>query len=118
LLDPPHFGELPYLHLLERVLADGYTRSDRTGTGTLSRFGERMEFDLKEGFPAVTTKKLAWKAVVGELMWFLEGSSDEQRLRELTYGEDAPETRKTIWTDNLKADYWQQNSYRRGPHDL
>ena len=61
-----------------------------------------MRFDLQKGFPAVTTKKLAWKSVVGELLWFLEGSTDERRLAEIThskYREDLENT-KTIWTAN------------------
>lgn len=61
-----------------------------------------MRFDLSAGFPAVTTKKLAWKAVVGELLWFLEGSTDERRLAELTFGKDRTELvgKSTIWTAN------------------
>jgi thymidylate synthase len=64
-----------------------------------------MRFDLNEGFPAVTTKKLAWKAVVGELLWFLEGSTDERRLAEITYGKHRVELvdRSTIWTANADA---------------
>jgi thymidylate synthase len=64
-----------------------------------------MRFDLNEGFPAVTTKKLAWKAVVGELLWFLEGSTDERRLAEITYGKRRVELvdLSTIWTANAGA---------------
>jgi thymidylate synthase len=75
-----------YLDLLRHILENGEHRSDRTGTGTISVFGYMMRFDLSKGFPAVTTKKLAWRAVVGELLWFLEGSTDERRLAELTHG--------------------------------
>jgi thymidylate synthase len=70
-----------YLDCLAQVLENGEARPDRTGTGTLSIFGLQMRFDLRDGFPAVTTKKLAWKAVVSELLWFIEGSGDEYRLR-------------------------------------
>tara|TARA_B100000609_G_C17195481_1_gene424947 strand:- start:946 stop:1713 length:768 start_codon:yes stop_codon:yes gene_type:complete len=61
-----------------------------------------MRFDLKKGFPAVTTKKLAWKSVVSELLWFLEGSTDERRLAEIHFGEDRKNLieKKTIWTAN------------------
>jgi thymidylate synthase len=64
-----------------------------------------MRFDLREGFPAITTKKLAWKACVGELLWFLEGSSDERRLAEITHG--TSEGKTTIWTPNAQAPYWK-----------
>ena len=81
---------------------NGDDREDRTGTGTRSIFGGQMRYDLSRGFPAVTTKRLAWKAVVGELLWFLEGSTDERRLAEITYGEDRDDLyeRSTIWTAN------------------
>jgi thymidylate synthase len=64
-----------------------------------------MRFDLSAGFPAITTKKLAWKSVVGELMWFLEGSTDERRLAELTYGKPRAELvgKSTIWTANADS---------------
>ena len=91
-----------YHKLLEDILEHGEDVNDRTGTGTRSIFGYQMRFDLSAGFPAVTTKKLAWKSVVGELIWFLEGSTDERRLAELTYGKDRTELigRGTIWTAN------------------
>jgi len=66
-----------YHDALQYILDNGEVCSDRTGVGTRSVFGYQMRFDLREGFPAVTTKRLAWKAVVGELLWFLEGSTDE-----------------------------------------
>ena len=96
------YNEEEYLTLLEYVLENGQEVSDRTGIGTKSVFGQQLRFDLKEGFPALTTKKLAWKSVVGELLFFLEGSTDERRLVEITYGKPREELvdKRTIWTDN------------------
>ena len=93
-----------YLDALDDVLEWGEEKSDRTGVGTKSIFGYQMRFDLTQGFPAVTTKKLAWKSVVGELLWFLEGSMNERRLAEITYGKDRSELteKRTIWTDNAE----------------
>ena len=66
----------PYLDLLRHVLEHGERRDDRTGTGTLSVFGTQTRYDLREGFPLVTTKKTLWAAVVRELLWFLRGSTN------------------------------------------
>ncbi len=71
-----------YLELLEHTLNDGIKRADRTGTGTLSLFGHQMRFDLRQGFPALTTKKLFFRSIIHELLWFLSGSSNIQYLRE------------------------------------
>lgn len=101
-----------YKELLQYILDNGEERGDRTGTGTLSVFGQQLRFNLKEGFPAVTTKKLAWKAVVGELLWFLEGSSDERRLAEITHG--TREGTVTIWTPNALAPYWKEKAKFEG----
>jgi len=94
-----------YLDLLEYILENGEARDDRTKTGTISSFGHQLKFDLSDGFPAVTTKSLAWKGVVSELLWFLEGSSDERRLAEIRYNKPRSELKdlskfSTIWTDN------------------
>jgi thymidylate synthase len=97
-----------YHDVLRQVLNDGIDREDRTGVGTRSLFGLQMRFDLQEGFPAVTTKKLAWKAVVSELLWFLEGSGDERRLAEIN---SSP---TTIWTANAEADYWKPKAKFEG----
>jgi len=91
-----------YHDSLEYILNNGENVSDRTGVGTRSVFGYQMRFNLQEGFPAVTTKKLAWRAVVGELLWFLEGSTDERRLAEITFEKPRDELidKSTIWTAN------------------
>jgi thymidylate synthase len=76
-----------------------------------------LKFDLQQGFPAITTKKLAWKSVVSELLWFIEGSGDEFRLREILHGERYVD-KKTIWTDNAHAEYWTKKRHQRHPGDL
>ena len=94
-----------YHDALNHILTYGKNMNDRTGVGTRSIFGYQMRFDLNEGFPAVTTKRLAWRAVVGELLWFLEGSTDERRLAEITYEKPRAELvgKSTIWTANADA---------------
>ena len=94
-----------YLELLDHILQYGEERGDRTGTGVISSFGHQIRFNLGDGFPAVTTKSLAWKGVVSELLWFLEGSDDERRLAEIRFQQDRAKLKdltkfSTIWTDN------------------
>jgi thymidylate synthase len=94
-----------YLDALRDVLNNGTVREDRTGTGTIGVFGMQQRYDLSKGFPAVTTKRLAFKACLSELLWFIEGSGDEKRLRELLHGSRDSE-KSTIWTANATATYW------------
>jgi len=101
-----------YLQALHEVLETGTVRTDRTGTGTISVFGMQQRYNLSRGFPAVTTKKLAWRAVVGELLWMIEGSGDERRLAEITHG--TREGNVTIWTPNALAPYWKPKAKYEG----
>ena len=100
-----------YLGALKHCYENGDFVKSRAGNVRKS-FGYQMRFDLQEGFPAVTTKKLAWKAMVSELLWFLEGSNDERRLAEILYEDkrDNLEDKKTLWTQNANAEYWKEKS--------
>ena len=92
-----------YLDLLHYVLTTGEERSqERTGTGTCSVFNATLDFDLGEGFPLLTTKRVPFNSVLSELLWFLEGSTDERRLAEIHFGDSRENLidKTTIWTAN------------------
>ena len=100
-----------YLEALKYCYESGVDVESRAGQVRKS-FGYQMSYDLSKGFPAITTKKLAWKSVVSELLWFIEGSNDERRLAEILY-QDSRENlkdKKTIWTQNAKAEYWKNKA--------
>lgn len=90
-----------YQDLIQTVFDIGYQTDDRTGTGTIATFGTKVRWNMSEGFPATTVKRLAYRAVVGELLWFLEGSTNVERLREITHGKGSD--KKTIWDQNFEA---------------
>jgi thymidylate synthase len=71
-----------YLDLMRHVLENGTRKTDRTGTGTLSVFGHQMRFDLSEGFPLLTTKKLHLRSIIYELLWFLNGETNTRYLKD------------------------------------
>lgn len=111
-------NESLYLNLLRHVLDEGIDRPDRTGTGVRSLFGTQLRFDLKAGFPLLTTKKMNLASISSELLWFIEGSGDERRLAEIRFGKDRSELtdKRTIWTDNAESPYWKDNA--KFPGDL
>jgi len=104
-----------YIEALKDCYQNGIDVDSRAGK-VRKAFGYQMRFDLQKGFPAMTTKKLAWKSVVSELLWFLEGSNDERRLAEILYQEKREniEDKKTIWTQNANSEYWKEKSKFKG----
>ena len=100
-----------YLNMLKHCFERGYDIDSRAGK-VRKAFGNQMRFDLNKGFPIVTSKKMAWRSIVSELLWFLEGSGDERRLAEIHYEKDRSMLldKKTIWTQNANADYWKSKS--------
>lgn len=104
-----------YQDLLLNVLENGSPVDDRTGVGTIAFFGEQIKFDMRKGFPIITTKKINFPSVVSELLWFLKGSTNVNELRALRHGEDKRENwdYKTIWDDN-----YEQGIVERGYTDI
>ena len=98
-----NYEEDEYLDLLHTVLKNGEPKNnERTGVGTLSTFLNTSRYNLSNGFPLLTTKRVPFKSVLSELLWFLEGSQNERRLAEIHYGKPRTELigKKTIWTAN------------------
>ena len=89
-----------YLELLERILNEGEIKDDRTGTGTKAIFGHQMRFDISEGFPAITTKRVHWPSIIHELLWFLSGDTNINYLQE---------NKIRIWNE------WADNEGNLGP---
>lgn len=89
-----------YQDLIKDIFENGYETDDRTGTGTIALFGTKLRWDLTKGFPAVTTKKLAWKACIAELIWFLSGSTNVNDLRLIQH--DSLIQGKTVWDENYE----------------
>ena len=104
-----------YIDCLAHILEHGKHRADRTMTGTLSVFGYQMRFDLEGGFPLVTTKKMAWKSIVSELLWMISGSGDEKELRAILH-RHRDSNKSTIWTASAEDPYWQGKA--KFPGDL
>ena len=104
-----------YLDALKFCFDNGDDVESRAGKVRKS-FGYQMQYDLSIGFPAITTKKLAWKSVVSELLWFIEGSNDERRLAEILYDDKREnlKNKKTIWTQNAEANYWKPKAKFEG----
>lgn len=89
-----------YQDLIKDIFENGYETDDRTGTGTIALFGTKLRWDLTKGFPAVTTKKLAWNACIAELIWFLSGSTNVNDLRLIQH--DSSIQGKTVWDENYE----------------
>lgn len=91
--------ESSYLHTVKRILSDGEERGDRTGTGTVSVFGNMMRFDISEYVPLLTTKFVPWRACIHELLWFLRGCTDSKELEAV---------KVNIWKDNTSKDFLEK----------
>jgi thymidylate synthase len=115
-----------YIKLCKKILAKGNTKSDRTGTGTVSLFGEEMRFDLAKGFPLLTTKSVHFKSVVGELLWFLRGDTNIKFLQDngikiwdaWSVNDDVGKMYGYQWRNNKTLKYTEKlDAYYENEHD-
>lgn len=106
--------EVQYLGLLDELLEEGIYTEDRTNTGTYSKFGHVIRHDLSKGFPLLTTKKINFNLVAGELLWFLAGKTDLPSLR--VY-QNKPEDSHTIWSDDFEK-FWRSTEYKGYNEDM
>ncbi len=97
-----------YLDAMEKILESGVDRPNRTGIDTRGLFGMQFRYDMADGFPIITTKKINFDMVKGELLWFITGSSNVNKLKEIM-GTDS-----TIWDANAEAEYWKSKASFRG----
>lgn len=98
--------DIQYIDLLKKILEDGQEKSDRTGVGTLSIFGHQMRFDLTKGFPLLTTKKMFWRGIVEELLWFIRGETNSKILEDKGVN---------IWKGNTSADFLKKRGLANYP---
>lgn len=92
--------EQQYLNLIEQIIKNGIEKGDRTGVGTISIFGTQMRFNLRDSFPLLTTKRVFWRAVVEELLWFIDGKTDVQSLQDKGVH---------IWDGNSTKEFFNKN---------
>ena len=104
-----------YIKALKHCFENGTDIKSRAGM-VRKAFGYQMRFDLSDKFPIITTKKMAWKSIVSELIWFLEGSNDERRLAEIHYEDNRINLKykNTIWTKNANSKYWKSKARFKG----
>jgi thymidylate synthase len=95
--------EQEYLNLVKKIIEQGYDRQDRTNVGTKSLFGTQLRCHLKDGFPLLTTKKMAWKSIVAELLWFISGRTDAKILQQQGV---------SIWNGNSSRDYLDKLGFK------
>jgi dihydrofolate reductase/thymidylate synthase len=99
-------AENSYLNIIKDIISNGVSKDDRTGVGTLANFGEKMTFDLQHGFPLLTTKRVPWKMVLKELLWFISGSTDNKILQEQNVH---------IWDGNTTREFLDNRGLSRLP---
>ena len=104
-----NYEELAYLQLIKTVIETGEEKSDRTGVGTVSLFSCSLDFNLTDGFPLLTTKKMAWKSVLRELIWFISGSTDAKVLQKQNVH---------IWDGNTSKEFIQKNKLNLKEGDI